>query len=175
MTSVGPNRTTPPANAGSEYSMLAAHRRKADTMRWWIDEPKLMGSHNPRQSELKIKDLSTIVSLIEPREGKLNYNPAIPGVRWVEIPVKDFDFPSVDNLLHFVKTVKESPGTVLVHCEGGNGRTGTFGAAWLMRTGEIWASRAIDMLREKNPHAVETDEQKAVLIRFEKVIRSLID
>jgi len=167
---VGPNRTEPPLNIGDEYSMLVRHQRKADGMRWWIDEPKLIGSHNPRQSELKIKDLSTIVSLIDTKEGRLNYNPAIPGIKWVEIPVKDFTAPSVENLMLFVKTVEESPGTVLVHCEGGNGRTGTFGAAWLMRTGEIWASKAIEILRERNPHAVETDEQKAVLIRFEKAI-----
>lgn len=143
-------------------------------MRWWIDEPKLVGSHNPRQSELRIKGLSTIVSLIDPKEGRLNYNPAIPGVKWVEIPVKDFEAPSVDNLIQFVKIVEDSPGTVLVHCEGGSGRTGTFGAAWLMRTGEIWASRAIEILRERNPHAVETDEQKAVLIRFEKAARKFV-
>ena len=140
-------------------------------MRWWIDRPKLMGSHNPKQSELKIDDLSTIVSLVDPTESRLNYNPAIPGVRWVEIPVKDFNAPTLENLEHFVKVVEESPGTVLVHCEGGNGRTGTFGAAWLMRTGSVWATRAIEMLRESNPFAVETDEQKAVLIRFEKTVR----
>lgn len=150
--------------------MLAPQKRKAAEMRWWIDKPKLMGSHNPKQSELKIENLTTIVSLIDPREGRLNYNPAIPGVKWIEIPVKDFTAPSVENLLHFVKVVEESPGTVLVHCEGGSGRTGTFGAAWLMRTGEIWATRAIEMLREENPNAVETDEQKTILIGFEKRI-----
>lgn len=155
--------------------MLAQNQRKACKMRWWIDEPKLIGSHNPRQSELKIENLSTIVSLIDTKEGRLNYNPAIPGVTWVEIPLKDFSAPSVENLMHFVKVVEDSPGTVLVHCEGGSGRTGTFGAAWLMRTGEIWASRAIEILRETNPHAIETDEQKAVLIRFEKTVRSSIE
>lgn len=139
-------------------------------MRWWIDKPKLMGAHNPKQAELKIEDLSTIVSLIDPTEATLNYNPAIPGVKWIEIPVRDYQAPSLDNLLKFVRIVEEAPGTVLVHCQGGCGRTGTFGAAWIMRTGEIWASRAIDLLREENPFAVETEEQKAVLIRFEKKI-----
>ena len=143
-------------------------------MRWWIDKPKLIGSHNPKQSELKIENLTTIVSLIDPTEGRLNYNPAIPGVKWIEIPVKDFTAPSVESLLHFVKVVEEAPGTVLVHCEGGCGRTGTFGAAWLMRTGEIWATRAIEILREANPHAVETEDQKTILIGFEKRIRATL-
>jgi protein-tyrosine phosphatase len=140
-------------------------------MQWWIDKPKLLGSHNPVQSELKISDLTTIVSLIDPTEQRLRYDPAVPGVRWVEIAVRDYDAPSPEKLLRFVKLVKEASGTVLVHCQGGNGRTGTFGAAWLMRNGETSATTAIEKLRETNPHAVETDEQKAVLIRFEKRVR----
>lgn len=155
--------------------MLARLTEKGgENMRWWIDEPKLMGSHNPKQSELrKIDNLTTIVSLVDPTESRLNYNPALPGVKWVEIPVRDYTAPTVENLLHFLQIVEESPGTVLVHCEGGNGRTGTFGAAWLMRTGEIWATRAIELLRENNPEAVETDEQKAVLIGFEKRLKAI--
>jgi protein-tyrosine phosphatase len=140
-------------------------------MQWWIDKPKLMGSHNPEQWELGIKNLSTIVSLIDPSEQRLRYNPAIPGVKWVEIPVRDYDAPSLEKLLRFVRLVEGSPGTVLVHCEGGSGRTGTFGAAWLMRDGDTSATAAIEKLRETNPHAVETDEQKVILIRFEKKLR----
>lgn len=140
-------------------------------MQWWIDKPKLVGSHNPKQSELKIDNLTTIVSLIDPVEQRLKYNPAIPGVKWVEISVRDYDAPALEKLLRFVKTVEESEGTVLVHCQGGNGRTGTFGAAWLMREGGISATTAIDTLRITNPKAVETDEQKIVLIRFEKKLR----
>ena len=140
-------------------------------MQWWIDKPKLIGSHNPAQSELRIENLTTIVSLIDPAEQRLRYNPAIPGVKWVEIAVRDYDAPSPEKLLRFVKLVEEAPGTVLVHCEGGNGRTGTFGAAWLMRDGATSATSAIEKLRETNPLAVETDEQKVVLIRFEKKLR----
>ncbi len=140
-------------------------------MQWWIDKPKLMGSHNPRQSELKIDNLTTIVSLIDPSEERLKYNPAIPGVKWAEVAVRDYDAPALEKLLRFVRLVEDSEGTVLVHCEGGNGRTGTFGAAWLMRKGDTSATTAIETLRETNPFAVETDEQKIVLIRFEKKLR----
>ncbi|HOP27490.1 MAG TPA: dual specificity protein phosphatase family protein [Candidatus Sabulitectum sp.] len=144
-------------------------------MKWWIDEPKLMGSHNPKQSELKIKDLSLIISLIDPRESSLKYNPAIPGVKWTEIPVRDFTAPSMDNLKLFIKLVEETPGTVLVHCEGGNGRTGTFGAAWLMRNGDLTAANALEILRSRNPEAVETDEQESLLGRFQKAARKFVN
>lgn len=141
-------------------------------MQWWIDEPRLMGSHNPAQQELKIEGLSTIVSLLDPSEQQLRYNPAIPGIRWIEMPVRDYAAPALEKLLRFIRIVEGSPGTVLVHCQGGSGRTGTFGAAWLMRTGELSASGAIEILRRKNPSAVETEEQKATLIRLEKRLRT---
>lgn len=140
-------------------------------MQWWIDKPKLAGSHNPRQSELKIENLTTIISLIDPCEQRLNYNPAIPGIRWIEMPIKDFAAPALEKLIRFVQLVEDSSGTVLVHCEGGSGRTGTFGAAWIMRNGYVSATDAVETLRKSNPSAVETDEQKAVLIRYEKLIR----
>ncbi len=142
-------------------------------MQWWIDKPKLMGSHNPKQSELKIKNLTTIISLIDPTEQRLNYNPGIPGIRWIEIPVRDFAPPALEKLFRFVKIVEESEGTVLVHCEGGKGRTGTFAAAWLMRDSYTSATDAIETIRKSNPFAVETDEQKATLIRFEKKLKDL--
>jgi protein-tyrosine phosphatase len=141
-------------------------------MQWWIDNPKLVGSHNPRQSELRIDNLTTIISLIDPSEEPLKYNPAIPGIKWIEIPVRDYTAPALEKLCRFVKIVEESPGTVLVHCEGGSGRTGTFGAAWLMRDSRISATDAIETLRKVNPCAVETDEQKAVLIRYENKLRN---
>lgn len=140
-------------------------------MQWWIDKPKLLGSHNPRQSELRIDNLTTIVSLLDPAEQQIRYNPAIPGVRWVEIAIRDYDAPALEKLIKFVEVVNESKGTVLVHCEGGSGRTGTFGAAWLMSQDAISATTAIERLRETNYRAVETDEQKIVLIRFEKKLR----
>ena len=144
-------------------------------MKWWIDEPKLMGSHNPKQSELKIKDLSLIISLIDPRESSLKYNPAIPGVKWTEIPVRDFTAPSIENLQLFIRLVEEAAGTVLVHCEGGSGRTGTFGAAWLMRNGDLTAANALEILRQRNPSAVETEEQESLLSRFQKAARKSVN
>ncbi len=137
-------------------------------MKWWIDRPRLMGSHNPKQDELEIEGLSAVVSLLHPAEQGLNYDPEIPGVTWYSIPVRDFTAPSVSDLFHFVEMVERSEGTVLVHCRGGCGRTGTFGAAWLMRRGDLSAEEAIGMLREENPHAVETEGQKEVLELFEK-------
>lgn len=138
-------------------------------MKWWIDRPRLLGSHNPRQSELRIEGLTMIISLVDPRDEGLNYNPAIPGVRWVEIPVQDFQAPTMDDLRRFVSLVESATGTVLVHCQGGNGRTGTFGAAWLIHSRGMTSVEAVYDLRKRNPDAVETGEQRAAVNRFQEV------
>jgi len=73
----------------------------------------------------------------------------------------------VDQLEQFAKLVEESPpGTkMIVHCEGGTGRTGTFAAAYWVSKG-MTAADAILQVRKARWHAVETSEQEAVLVEF---------
>ncbi|RKZ05733.1 protein tyrosine phosphatase, partial [Candidatus Fermentibacteria bacterium] len=84
------------------------------------------------------------------------------------IPVRDFSPPSIGQLGEFITLVRESAGAVLVHCQGGSGRTGTFGAAWLISKG-ISAGDAIIAVREMNPHAVETAAQEECLWKFSEM------
>jgi protein-tyrosine phosphatase len=81
--------------------------------------------------------------------------------------VKDFHPPTVDQLEQFVSLIADlPPGTkTVVHCEGGSGRTGTFGAAYWVAKG-LPVSSAIARVREVRPHAVETPEQEAALGYF---------
>jgi protein-tyrosine phosphatase len=137
-------------------------------MKWWIDRSRLMGSCNPTQDELDIEGLTAVVSLLDLSEQELNYDPETLEAKWYSIPVKDFTAPSLEDLFRFIEIVEGSEGTVLVHCQGGSGRTGTFGAAWLMRHDGSSAAEAIGLIRKKNPHAVETEGQKEVLELFEK-------
>jgi predicted protein tyrosine phosphatase len=81
--------------------------------------------------------------------------------------VRDFSPPTLDQLEQFLKLVDESPpGTkIIVHCEGGTGRTGTFAAAYWITKG-MTAAEAIMQVRKIRRHAVETPEQEAVLVEF---------
>jgi protein-tyrosine phosphatase len=54
---------------------------------------------------------------------------------------------------------------MIVHCEGGTGRTGTFAAAYWVTKG-MTAADAILHVRKVRSHAVETLEQEAVLVEF---------
>ena len=140
---------------------------------WWIDEPILLGSSNPSDAELeqlRLSDFSVIVCLLDPQEQAPRYNVSrgsSVGWEWHNIPIRDFKAPTVEQLREFVALVRMSLPTkkVIVHCEGGSGRTGTVAAAYWIDKG-LSVSGAIAKVRERRPHAIETPEQEAVLGAF---------
>ncbi len=141
-------------------------------MMWWIDKGVLAGSHNPSNRELSNAGklgITTVISLLDETEQLPTYSNEIFRTGKLRhrhsIPVRDYSPPSIGQLTEFIELVLESSGAVLVHCQGGSGRTGTFGAAWLISKG-LSAEEAIKAVREKNPNAVETAAQEECLWIF---------
>jgi len=58
------------------------------------------------------------------------------GLRVVHLPIRDGQPPSEAQIATFLQVVRESPGTVLLHCGAGVGRTGSMAAAYLVATGQ---------------------------------------
>jgi atypical dual specificity phosphatase len=146
---------------------------------WWIDKPYLLGSHNPTNNELaqlKEKGFSVLVSLLQAEEQTPRYDIAYAqdlGYQRYSFPVRDFAPPTIEQLQQFVDLVNQQASSVkvILHCEGGSGRTGTFAAAYWIAKG-MTAAEAIKHIRQVKPHAVETVEQQGVLARYEKHLRS---
>ncbi|MEW6246643.1 MAG: dual specificity protein phosphatase family protein [Nitrospirota bacterium] len=140
---------------------------------WWIDRPHLLGSRNPTTTDLeqlRSDGFGVLVSLLCEEEQPPRYDIAritALGYERHNIPVQDFCPPTVEQLEQFVRLVDGlPPGTkIVVHCEGGTGRTGTFAAAYWVAKGKT-AEDAIQHVRTARPHAVETREQKAILEAF---------
>jgi predicted protein tyrosine phosphatase len=140
---------------------------------WWIDEPHLLGSSNPSDTDLerlRRDGFGVLVSLLCEEERAPRYDiaraTALGYVRY-NIAVRDFAPPALEQLEQFVKLVDGLPprAKMIVHCEGGTGRTGTFAAAYWITKG-MTAAEAIMHVRKVRPHAVETAEQEAVLVEF---------
>jgi len=140
---------------------------------WWIDYPRVMGSPNPSTAdleELRRQGFEIVVSLLREEDQQPNYDlakaKAIGLIRF-SIPVKDFHAPKVDQLIEFAELVNGLAGStrILIHCQGGMGRTGTFAAAyWIARGSPV--EEAIARIRRARVHAIETPEQEAVLKEF---------
>lgn len=99
---------------------------------WWIDEPFLLGSGNPSEAELQDlygKGFRIIISLLDETRQPPRCDPdrtTALGYRRYRIPVTDFEPPSLEQLYEFIALLGPVLGNtkVLVHCEGGSGRTG---------------------------------------------------
>jgi protein-tyrosine phosphatase len=149
---------------------------------WWIHEPSVRGSSNPTNEDLetlRAQGFNVVVSLLYEKEQRPRYDlkraQALGYVRR-SIPIRDFvvrqgqkrdGAPTLAQLLEFTKLMESIPpgSKVLIHCQGGNGRTGAMAAAyWIAKC--MTADAAIQQVRSANPCAIETPEQEAVLREF---------
>jgi atypical dual specificity phosphatase len=147
---------------------------------WWIDSPCILGSANPSIAtleQLRREGFEVLVSLLIEEEQAPRYDLALAkemGFVRHNIPVKDFNPPTVDQLLEFTRIVDGlASGTkVLIHCQAGIGRTGTFAAAYWISKG-MSVPDAVAFVRRVRWHAIETSEQEAILDTFARQIRKL--
>jgi len=127
---------------------------------WWIDENKVLGSGNPMDDQLEKlfkQGFRTIISLLdESQQGTLyeKIKAKDLGFTWYSISVKDFTAPTMEQFKEFLEITNKAESNVIIHCQGGSGRTGTMGAAYWIAKG-MPAHKAIDKVRRTNPGAIE--------------------
>ena len=111
----------------------------------------------------------TVISLTEASEGQtalIGPGLAEIGVKWVHLPVRDFDVPVGETLGTWTDTEEAlraeivAGRSVLLHCHGGRGRSGMIALRLMVRAGEDDAA-ALTRLRARRPGAVETEAQLA--------------
>jgi atypical dual specificity phosphatase len=140
---------------------------------WWIDSHHVLGSENPTTADLqqfRREGFEVLVSLLCEQEQTPNYDVARAkelGFITHNIPVRDFNPPTIDQLSKFIEIVEQVPGgtKIVIHCQAGMGRTGTFAAAYWIAKG-LDVGEAIAKIRKARSHAIETREQEAVLKEF---------
>jgi predicted protein tyrosine phosphatase len=146
---------------------------------WWIDEPRLLGSGNPTSTDLERlrgDGFEILVSLLDEEERAPRYDIArAAGLGYTRhnIAVKDFGPPTVEQLERFVRLIGATPAgaKIIVHCEGGSGRTGTFAAAYWVAKG-MTVPDAIGHVREARSRAIETPAQENALTDFASRLRA---
>lgn len=146
-------------------------------MQWSIDNNFIIGSSNPSFNDIKklfFIGYKSIISLLYHNETP-NYNKKDAeklGFIIFPVPIEDFSAPIISDFILFLDKLHHSleRGKVLIHCQGGKGRTGTFAAAYWISKG-LSAKEAIEMVREKRPGAIETPEQEKILYEFERRLK----
>lgn len=142
---------------------------------WWIDEDKVLGSGNPTDDHLEkisLQGFRTIISLLDETQQRPFYNPETVkdlGFKRHSIPIIDFTAPTQEQFKESLEIMNKVVGKVIIHCQGGYGRTGTMGAAYWIAKG-LPAHRAINKIRQANPGAVELPEQEESLYELAATI-----
>ena len=98
-----------------------------------MDERFYRGGQPKKGSYAALKALG-IHTVIDLQENTKDYEKAeveAAGMKYVNIPMPDKEYPSEANVALFLKTVDDpETGTFYVHCAGGRHRTGDMGAVY---------------------------------------------
>jgi len=143
------------------------------------DQSRVYGSHVPSNDEneasmlVKSKEFTDVIVLLEKEWGDL-YKVAYEakGINVLHCPIEDYGIPSdeelhklIPQILQLAKTPKHK---ILIHCQGGQGRTGLIAACALASLKKISADEAILNIRKCIPEAIETGHQRRCVERFVK-------
>lgn len=138
--------------------------------------PMPFGAYDPKGEalhEFKQKEISVVVLLAEDeeclRKARRNLRSIYiqEGFQVVHLPVPDFGVPLKDDLDPVItSTVDYARGghNIAVHCSAGIGRTGLFVAYLAKRVFGFSGTEAINWVRQYIPGAVETSEQRQLII-----------
>ena len=140
---------------------------------WWVEEPRVLASSHPDESlllELKRQGFRHVFSFLEPQEQAANYDVSRLrplGFSFYNLAVKDYTAPCQRQLEHFVDLMRGlTQEKVLLHCQGGKGRTGTFAAVYLIAFQAYLTQDAISRVRLLQSGAIETLEQEQAIFKF---------
>ena len=155
-----------------------------NSMVWWIKPGQLGGMPMPyfdperRLNQIghldAFKDdlpllyqigVRSVVCLLNLPKDETIYHQAVFGFHCSYVP--DFKAPTMEQMKSIYHFIKQAPKALVVHCEGGIGRTGTILAAYLILEGES-CNNAIDMVRKAEPTAIESQDQFSFLYECEK-------
>ena len=89
-------------------------------------------------------------------------------IEFVHSPIGDFRVPTPDQAKRLSKMIMNDViggKSILIHCMGGLGRSGTIAACSLVHYG-LKPDEAINLVRKIRPGTLETDEQVQFVIEF---------
>ena len=141
----------------------------------WVDEPLLAASAWPEGPEqlawLRAHGVDILITLTEEELPRSWVHSA--GLMGVHVPVADMDTPSIEQIeevLAVIEKAKAGKMGVAIHCMAGQGRTGTFLAAYFVNQG-MSARDAIRKVRDLRPGSIEVQAQEDAIHSFERARR----
>ncbi|XP_034826120.1 dual specificity protein phosphatase 23-like [Maniola hyperantus] len=136
----------------------------------WVIPKKLAAMAFPRHIEnLQFLVNQGITHLVTLTAGKKPPVDDIPSLRWTEIPIEEFEAPTVEQIEQFVDVCKRSDknGEVMgLHCRQGRSRSGVMLACYLVHFHRFLPDQAINVIRMIRPGSLFFEEQEEAVGRY---------
>ncbi len=139
----------------------------------WLIENKLAGSGLPNtEAEMKWilnQKIKSVITLTEqPLPESFTHQ-----VDYLHAPAEDFspsDLKKIDYVVDFIHQNITNGKSIMVHCAGGRGRTGTILACYLVKYQNYSANDAIEKVRGERPDSIQSTSQEAAIEHYEKFV-----
>jgi|BEDMetMinimDraft_2_1075160.scaffolds.fasta_scaffold01082_5 protein-tyrosine phosphatase len=157
----------------------------------WIIKDKLAANSIPRNVEdldfIKDQKISAVVCLVEDDELEIQdkennigikaYENLLKerGIELLHSPIKNYNAPTIEQvefILNWINQKLREGKRVMVHCRGGQGRTGTIIASYLMHEYGYTAEEAINFVRSLRPGSIENYSQVRFLRFYENYLKN---
>ncbi|XP_063833697.1 dual specificity protein phosphatase 23-like isoform X1 [Ostrinia nubilalis] len=130
----------------------------------WVIPKKLAAMAFPRNVEnLKFLTNQGITHLVTLTAGKKPPVDDIARLRWTEVPVEEFEVPTVDDVKKFIDVCKRADknGEVIgIHCRQGRSRSGVMLACYLVHFHRFLPDQAMNVIRMIRPGSLDAEEHE---------------
>ncbi|CAG5049778.1 unnamed protein product [Parnassius apollo] len=136
----------------------------------WVIPKKLAAMAFPRNKEnLQFLVNQGITNLVTLTAGKKPPVDDIAKLRWTEIPIEEFEPPTIEQINMFIDVCKKADknGEVIgIHCRQGRSRSGVMLACYLVHFHRFLPDQACNVIRMMRPGSLNSSEHEEVVEKY---------